>query len=138
MIRVLGTVLCLALALPAAAQDRDQTLADVRQELSVLWVEMQKLKRELVTTGGPQVNVQGTSALDRINSIESELTRLISRTEELQNRVDRIVTDGTNRIGDLEFRLVELEGGDVSKLGETTTLGGVEIEPRPSPPLPVP
>jgi len=138
MIRVLGLILCLAAAFPAAAQDREQTLADVRQELSVLWVEMQKLKRELVTTGGPQVNVQGTSALDRINSIESELTRLISRTEELQNRVDRIVTDGTNRIGDLEFRLVELEGGDVSKLGETTTLGGVEIEPRPSPPLPVP
>jgi len=138
MIRVLGTVLCLALALPAAAQDRDQTLADIRQELSVLWVEMQRLKRELVTTGGPQVNIQGTSIPDRINSMEAELTRLISRTEELQNRIDRIVTDGTNRIGDLEFRLVELEGGDVSQLGETTTLGGIEVERRPAPPLPAP
>ncbi len=138
MIRVLGTVLCLALALPAAAQDRDQTLADIRQELSVLWVEMQRLKRELVTTGGPQVNIQGTSIPDRVNSMEAELTRLISRTEELQNRIDRIVTDGTNRIGDLEFRLVELEGGDVSQLGETTTLGGIEVERRPAPPLPAP
>jgi len=138
MIRVLGTVLCLALALPAAAQDRDQTLADIRQELSVLWVEMQRLKRELVTTGGPQVNIQGTSIPDRVNSMEAELTRLISRTEELQNRIDRIVTDGTNRIGDLEFRLVELEGGDVSQLGETTTLGGIEVERRPAPPSPAP
>ena len=138
MIRVLGTVLCLALALPAAAQDRDQTLADIRQELSILWVEMQRLKRELVTTGGPQVNIQGTSIPDRVNSMEAELTRLISRTEELQNRIDRIVTDGTNRIGDLEFRLVELEGGDVSQLGETTTLGGIEVERRPAPPLPAP
>ena len=34
------------------------------------------------------------------------------------------MADGTNRIGDLEFRLVELEGGDVSQLGSTTTLGG--------------
>ena len=35
-----------------------------------------------------------------------------------------MIEDGTARIGDLEFRLVELEGGDVSKLSETTTLGG--------------
>ena len=49
---------------------------------------------------------------------------LTALTENLQNRVNRIVSDGTTRIGDLEFRLVELEGGDVSQLGETTTLGG--------------
>jgi hypothetical protein len=59
-----------------------------------------------------------------VNSIEAELSRLTARTEELSNRIDRIVADGTNRIGDLEFRLVELEGGDVSRLGETSTLGG--------------
>ena len=35
-----------------------------------------------------------------------------------------MIEDGTSRIGDLEFRLVELEGGDVSGLSETTTLGG--------------
>ncbi|MEM9127992.1 MAG: tol-pal system protein YbgF, partial [Pseudomonadota bacterium] len=39
-------------------------------------------------------------------------------------RVQNIVTDGTNRIGDLEFRLVELEGGDLSALDGTSTLGG--------------
>jgi tol-pal system protein YbgF len=124
MVRLLALILALAAALPVAAQDRAQTLADIRQELSVLWVEIQNLKRELSTTGGPQTNLQGTSIPDRVNSIEAELTRLISRTEELSNRIDRIVADGTNRIGDLEFRLVELEGGDVSRLGETSTLGG--------------
>jgi tol-pal system protein YbgF len=56
--------------------------------------------------------------------MEAELQRLTASTEELTNRVNRIVEDGTNRIGDLEFRLVELEGGDISQLGETTTLGG--------------
>ena len=124
MIRLFVLLLALAAATPVAAQDRAQTLADIRQELSVLWVEIQNLKRELSTTGGPQANLQGTSLPDRVNSIEAELTRLISRTEELSNRIDRIVADGTNRIGDLEFRLVELEGGDVSRLGETSTLGG--------------
>lgn len=107
----------------AAAQDQ-QTLADIRQELTVLFVEVQRLKRELSTTGSPSVDVSGGSTLDRLNNIESELQRLTSKTEQLEFRVNRVVTDGTNRIGDLEFRLVELEGGDVSQLGETTTLGG--------------
>lgn len=115
---------CLTLALPAAAQDRAQTLADIRQELSVLFVDIQRLRTELSTTGAPQVNTAGNTALDRINAIESELQRLTAQTEELEFRIEQIVADGTNRIGDLEFRLVELEGGDVSQLGETTTLGG--------------
>ena len=42
------------------------------------------------------------------------MQRLTSKSEELENRINRIVSDGTTRIGDLEFRLVELEGGDVS------------------------
>ena len=117
---VFGLVLS---ATTAVAQD-DQTLADIRQELTVLFVEVQKLRRELSTTGGAEVNTAGASVLERVGAMESELQRLTSKTEELENRINRIVADGTNRIGDLEFRLVELEGGDVSALGETTTLGG--------------
>ncbi|MFT4962407.1 MAG: tol-pal system protein YbgF [Paracoccaceae bacterium] len=107
----------------AVAQD-DQTLADIRQELTVLFVQVQQLKRELSTTGGVSTNLAGTSALEKIDAIEAELKNLTSKTEQLENRINRVVADGTNRIGDLEFRLVELEGGDVSMLGETTTLGG--------------
>jgi tol-pal system protein YbgF len=116
--------LLLALLSPAARAQDDQTLADIRQELNVLFVEVQRLKRELSTTGGPAVNVGGQSVLDRVAAIEAEMQRLTAQTEQLQFRINRIVEDGTNRIGDLEFRLVELEGGDVSQLGETTTLGG--------------
>ncbi len=117
-------ILLLALwPLQTFAQD-NQTLADIRQELTVLYVEMQKLKRELSTTGGPSVSTGGATVLDRVAVMEQELQRLTSQTEQLEFRVNRIVEDGTNRIGDLEFRLVELEGGDVSALGETTTLGG--------------
>lgn len=110
-------------ALPAMAQDR-QTLADVRQELTVLHVEIQRLKRELSTTGAPVVNLSDTGVLDRVAAIEAELQRLTAQTEQIEHHVNRVVSDGTNRIGDLEFRLVELEGGDVSKLGQTSTLGG--------------
>ncbi len=103
-----------------------ETLADIRQELTVLHVEMQKLKRELSTTGSSGAATGGGSLLERVDSIEAELRRLTAKTEDLQFRVERVVQDGTNRVGDLEFRLVELEGGDISKLGETTTLGGTE------------
>ncbi|WP_323779891.1 tol-pal system protein YbgF [Leisingera sp.] len=115
----------LLLPLPLAAQNQ-QTLADIRQELTVLHVEIQRLKRELSTTGAPSADLSGNTVLDRVGAIESELQRLTLQTEELGHRIDRIVADGTNRIGDLEFRLVELEGGDVGALGETTTLGGGE------------
>lgn len=121
---IAAAVLALNLSLGAAQAQDDQTLADIRQELNVLFVEVQKLRRELSTTGGASVNTAGTTVLERMTAMESELQRLTSKTEELENRVNRIVTDGTNRIGDLEFRLVELEGGDVGALGETTTLGG--------------
>ncbi|AHD01636.1 tol-pal system protein YbgF [Leisingera methylohalidivorans] len=115
----------LLLPLPLAAQDQ-QTLADIRQELTVLHVEIQRLKRELSTTGAPSADLSGNTVLDRVGAIESELQRLTLQTEELGHRIGRIVADGTNRIGDLEFRLVELEGGDIGALGETTTLGGGE------------
>lgn len=109
---------------PIMAQDnKEQTLADIRQDLTVLHVEIQKLKRELSTTSGA-TSASGGSVLDRVGAIENSLARLTAKTEELQFRLDAIVKDGTNRIADLEFRLVELEGGDVSKLKETTTLGG--------------
>ena len=130
-------VLIVALGLafgPVVAQAQDaQTLADVRQELTVLNVEVQKLRRELSTTGGAGAPVASGSVLDRVNAMESELQRLTSKTEELENKVNRVVTDGTNRIGDLEFRLVELEGGDVGSIGQTPTLGGGELPPTAAP-----
>lgn len=138
--RIKGILLASALSVQASlgwAQDA-QSLADVRQDLSVLYVEIQKLKTELSTTGSPSANVQGSSLLDRVTAIESELTRLTAQTEQLENRINRVVTDGTNRIGDLEFRLVELEGGDVSQLGETSTLGGETSTPAVAPAVEAP
>ncbi|MEM8581831.1 MAG: tol-pal system protein, partial [Pseudomonadota bacterium] len=111
-------VVALALGLAQSANSQspnDQTLADIRQELSVLFVEVQRLRRELSTTGSPQISLP-SGGLERLDSLEAELARLTEKTEQLEFRIDQIVTDGTNRIGDLEFRLVELEGGDLSQL----------------------
>lgn len=109
---------------PAAAQN-EETLADIRQELSVLYVEIQRLKREMSTTGASGELTAGGTLIDRVNAIESELTRLTSKTEELEFRIDLVVRDGSNRIGDLEFRLCELEPGcDIGTLEPGGTLGG--------------
>ncbi|MEH6644837.1 tol-pal system protein YbgF [Sulfitobacter sp.] len=121
-----------AVPMGAAAQDA-QTLADIRQELTVLNVEMTKLKRELATTGTAGGAQLPASVLDRVNAMESELSRVTSKTEELEFRINRIVDDGTRRIADLEFRLVELEGGDISALGSATTLGGADQATAPAP-----
>jgi len=131
---ILGVCVTLAvfvgMAGGATAQERDETLADIRQELSVLYVELQRLKRELSTTGGAAPLAGEGPLLDRVNAIEAELARLTDKTEELEHRIDRVVADGTNRLGDLEFRLCELEADcDIAQLDEGTTLGGVATGP---------
>jgi len=119
------------LAAPVSAQ-QEQTLADIRQELSVVFVDLQRLKQELNTTG-LSGGTSGGSVLDRVNAIENQVQSLTSKAEELEFRIDRIVRDGTNRLGDLEFRLCELEADcDIANLGETPTLGGVDAAPQPA------
>jgi tol-pal system protein YbgF len=126
--------LVLALAGPVAAQ-QDQTLADIRAELSALYGDLERLRQELSPGGQPaQDGVAGANPLDRLIAIEAELTRLTAKTEQLEFRIERIVSDGTNRIGDLEFRLCELEEDcDIGSLGRTPTLGGQENAPADQP-----
>ncbi|SDW92608.1 tol-pal system protein YbgF [Roseicitreum antarcticum] len=114
------------------------TLADIRAELVTLTRDVAQLRAELATSSGgnavdpgqAQFGIGG-SLLERADRIEAQLTRLTGLTERLEFRIDTIVSDATNRIGDLEFRLVELEGGDVSQLGQTSLLGGAGAEGLP-------
>ncbi|MDS9466486.1 tetratricopeptide repeat protein [Paracoccus sp. MBLB3053] len=120
MILAAGLAFC---ALPAAAQDQ-QTLADIRSELAQLSADLQNLRAELVATGpAGYAAAGGDSAIDRMNAMEARLQQLTGQSERLQNRIDRIVKDGTTRIGDIEFRLCEMEEGcDLGSL-TTPTLG---------------
>lgn len=120
-------LVCALLLSPVPVMAQDETLADIRQQLTALYVDVQRLRRELSTTGGLNAGVVGSTPLDRLNAIEAELQRLTSKSEELEFRVNRITVDGTNRIGDLEFRLCELESNcDIGQLGDTPSLGGVD------------
>ena len=113
------------LAAPALAQDRAQTLADIKTELGQLMAEFNALKSETVATGAAGGSFGTGDTLQRMDSIEAELMRLTSRAEEIELRLNRVVSDGTNRLGDLEYRLCEVtEGCDPANLPETPVLGG--------------
>ncbi|MFN3971764.1 MAG: tol-pal system protein YbgF [Gemmobacter sp.] len=133
-----AAALIVMLAGPAMAQDRAQTLADIRQELVILRGEIDGLRAELNTTGAARGSGASGPALMRLDVIEAALTALTAKTEGLEFRLNRVVTDGTNRIGDIEFRLQELAGGNLSAIPPTPPLGGgTPAAPAPSP-APVP
>jgi tol-pal system protein YbgF len=111
----------------AWAQADPQTLTDIRGQIASLSSEIEGLRAELSASGQLSTGVAGNTPLERLNAIEAELQRLTSKTEELEFRINRITVDGTNRLGDLLFRVCELEAGcDVGALGDTPSLGGVD------------
>jgi len=123
----------MALMIPTLAfgqSDPDpETLGAVRAELTQLYAEIQALRAEIAMDSGTTATAQlGGPAILRLDTIEEQLRDVTGQVEQLRFRIDQIVVDGTRRIGDLEFRLVELEGGDISALGETPTLGGEAAE----------
>lgn len=122
---VAAVLLCCLAALPATAQTQAETLEDVRLDISALGEVMQELRSELLTTGnsGTSQDSVGT-ILQRLNNLEAELSAALGLVETLEFRIVQIADDATRRIGDLEFRLTELEGGDTTSLSVTVPLGG--------------
>ena len=113
---------------PAFAQDRAQTLADVKAELAALAAEFSALKQELVASGATTDGSAGADPLARMDALESEMVRLTGKVESVELHLAQVVTDGTNRIGDLEFRLCEMtEGCDPASLPGTPELGGAVV-----------
>ncbi len=131
----------LAVALPAAAQ-QTQNLADVKAEVSVLNGQIEQLRNELVrSSAAGGLPTEAATALTRLDQLEAELRRLTDRVDVLTNDVIRITEDASNRVGDIEFRLTELEGGDTSVAPAAAPtpaplLGGGVTRPRPRPVAP--
>lgn len=106
---------------PAAAQDN---LADIKAQIGTLAAQFNALKSELIASGAAASGAAGGDALQRLDAIEAELTRLTARTEEVELRLNRVVQDGTTQLNDLQFRVCEVEPGcDVMALPDLT-LGG--------------
>jgi tol-pal system protein YbgF len=123
-----------ALAGPAAAQ----SVADIKAELTLLDSQVQQLRDELVRSGasGGLPRAPAT-ALTRLDQLQAELRQLTDRVDVLTNDIRRIVDDASNKMGDIEFRVTELEGGDTSFIPTPTPpLGGGLTGPRPRPAAP--
>lgn len=132
--RIIGAVLLAgALALPGHAAE---SVADIRAQLTVLNDQIGQLREELVRRGsaGGLPSTPAT-ALTRLDQLEAELKQLTDRVDVLTNDIQRIVADASNRVGDIEFRLTELEGGDPAAVppGPTPQLGGGLTGPRARP-----
>lgn len=115
---VVAVAISCLLAMPVFADG--PTLSELREQLSGLRNELQSLRSDL-TSAGPEGYRQagGDSTLDRMNAVEAKLSQLTNQTEQMQNRIHRIVEDGTRRIEDIEFRLCEMD--EACNLGELTT-----------------
>ncbi len=99
------------------------TVAEIRSELNALSGVVADLARELSSgEAASQPGFDGT-LIDRVEQIRTELARLTGRTEELEFRIRGVIDEASNRLGDLEFRVTELEGGDTSALSQRP-LGG--------------
>lgn len=111
-------VVTMAVTTAGPVMAQEPTLADLRADLNAVRAQLQTLRGELVASGAAGFQAAGgDTAIDRMNGMEQRLARLTDRTEQLGNRIDRIVADGSRRIADVEFRLCELdEGCDLSAL----------------------
>ena len=101
------------------------TLAQMQATLREVSADLQALRAELLASGAQGFAAAGgDSAIDRMNAMETQIATLTEQTEQLANRIRRVVADGTNRIGDIEFRLCEMDPNcDLGAL-MTTQLGG--------------
>ncbi len=116
-----------------AQEASEETLADIRQQLFDIYAQMEGLRLQLRPSGGAdqpgrQTGEAVSPSAQRLDELEAELRQVLARVEELEFRIIRIAEDGARQIRDLEFRLVELGGGDLSSLGPATILGGEPAE----------
>lgn len=148
--------LALLLAGPAMAQDIEgggspaaqvepARLHAMQDQLDLLRGDLERLRQELAASGPAGFAAAGgDSAIDRMNAMERQLTALTSQFEEWRHRIERIVADGNNRVGDLEFRLCEIDQNcDLGALLTPAPLGtagtgGGSVEYTPLPPANLP
>src|SRR5690625_764715 len=118
--------------LPAAAQSSwGGGTDDLRNRINALDAEIADLRARLGQGGGESPNLAGTSN-SRFAVLEGEIRRLTASVEELQHRVRLIGEEAARYFSDIEFRLTELEDGDITSLKPVPPLGSLPDERRSS------
>jgi TolA-binding protein len=117
---VLAGTMCVAAPFVSA-----ESLADLRVSIERLQAEFQAFRSDMQSTGPGQTLAGDSDPLSRLNALQRELQRLTGHAEELQFRVSKMHADANNRLGDLRFRVCDLDPAcDPSSLGPTPVLDG--------------
>ena len=97
-----------------AQDDVGRTLGDMKLEIEFLSSQLDGLRKELLESGAALSTTNSGPALTRLDAIEHELRVLTGQMEELEHRVSTTTNEMENKLGDLEFRITELEGGTIT------------------------
>lgn len=123
----IGMLSGLLLVTHANAQGLDRAeVRDLRDRVERLSDELADVRTRL--GGAGQSGSVGGEVMVRIDRIEVELSRLTGRIEDIAFRQRRIAEDGARRLGALDLRLTDLEGGDISALARQPPLGATREE----------
>ncbi len=119
----------LVAAAPVAQAQSGASSQELRYRLDQLDAELADIRARL--GGGAPVSGGAAAALSgsRVTELEGEVRRLTAMVEEMQNTQRRVAEEAARRFSDIEFRLTELEGGDVGGLQPVPPLGGVGAGP---------
>ncbi len=120
---LLAAVLSAALAVPPAGAQSTERL---KRQLNEIEEDLAEVRDRLGMPAGAAGRGAATGDLIvRIDRLEEQIRELTGKVERLGFEQRRIAEDAARRFGDIEFRLTELEGGDLSNLEPVPPLGGV-------------
>ena len=129
-VRITAIVAILAAAGPAVSQiwTGAGSADDLQYRLSIIDAQLADIRARLgvapSTGGGAPATGAGSDAILRLNRLEAEIRMLTGKIEQMEFEQRSVAEDATRRFGDIEFRLTELEGGDISILAPVQPLGG--------------
>lgn len=118
-----------ALVLGAALAAASMPAANAQNAVDNLRFRVSQLEAQIASLRGQAGSGTSPAMLERLDRIEQEVRELTGAVEEVAHRQRQIAEDARRRFGDIEFRLTELEGGDIAALEPPPPLGG---EDRPA------
>ena len=110
-----------------AELQKQQILTRMRQDIVNLQDQIEELRDDLRTAletqrGGRKKRARNATKIQgmgvRLDDMEVALRKITGGFETLQYKIERRLERATNQLEDLEYRVVELEGGDVSQFAK--------------------